>query len=179
MYQEKDLEIYRQIKAPAELRNRISSAVEKTQKKQRTVCAVVTASMVLMVSVNGWMHSQHTILSINEKPVTYRSVEIQNEGEEPWVICEGKKQNGLIQIPMEIDVEKNAHIEISEGTLQQSKEQERIMEMDISEKTVIYWTLDANTMIDPICTITVGEDIYRYEIFMDERKAVYAMRKLK
>ena len=179
MYQENDLELYRQIKAPAELKTRISSAVKRRQKKQRTTWVAVTASIALMISVNGWMHSQHTILSINEKPVTYHSVELQKDGQEPWLICEGTKQKGLIQIPMEIDVAENAHIEISEGTLQQSKEQETVMEMDISEKTVIYWTLDANTMSKPICTITVGEETYRYEIFIDERKAVYAMRKLK
>ena len=179
MYQEKNLEIYRQIKAPEELKNRIFFSVKNTQKKQRAAWAAATAGVVLMISVNGWMHSQHTILSVNEKPVTYRSVEIEKDVQESWPIGQGTKQEAFIQIPMEIDVKKNAHIEVSEGTLQQSKEQNIVMEMDISEKTVIYWTLDTDTMISPICTITIGEETYRYEIFVDEKKAVYAMRKLK
>lgn len=179
MYQEKDLEIYRQIKAPAELKNRISSSVKKTQKKQRTAWVAATASIVLMISVNSWVHLNNTILSVNNQPITYRSVEIESRNQGLWTASEGAKQSDLIVVPMEIDVEKCAHISISIGALQQSADQEAVMEMDISEKTVIYWTLNTDVENDPICTITVGEETYRYGLFKDDEKNDYTMQKLK
>ena len=178
MFQEKEIEAYKNIKAPVELKNRIALSVKKKKRKQRAVIAAVAGFALFFLS-NGVLHTNNTVLSINNVAVSYQAIEIVNPNR--GISMLSLEQKCPIAVPLEINVEKEAHIEVSEGALQRMVEEEEMpaTQLDILGKTVVYWTLDGNTDTNPVCTITVGKETYQYLIAYQQEVSTFTIQKMK
>lgn len=184
MFQEKEIEAYQEIKAPAELKNRVWTSVKqhrkKVRKQQMTVVAAA-ACFAFILSISGVMDS-NSVLSVNDTRVSYRAVDLNQSARSGLLTAsEGVNSDSQIQIPLEIQVEK-AHICVSQGILQQMEADSTshaITEMDITESTVIYWVVNGDTDSIPTCTITTDDEEYTYVLDFDEEKSVFTLKQEK
>lgn len=188
MFQEKDLEAYQDIKAPAELKNRIRSSIDQQRtrmRKQQMRVLAAAACMALVFSVSGVFNQSSTILMVNDKAVSHRAVAVETSM--PQVLktaSEGRSAEPLIQVPMEIRAEKPTHIEVSQGTLQHVVETdaqiesaaEAVTEVEITEPAVIYWSVYGDTKDAPTCTMTTEGNVYTYVIVFDENESVFTIK---
>ena len=179
MFQEKEIEAYKQIKAPVELKNRIALSVKIKKRKQRTVIAAAVASFALFFLTNSVWNHHSTILSVNNVAVSYQAIEIS--GLNRGISMLSLEQKNPIIVPLEINVEEKAYITVSEGMLQRIVEEEEhpVSQLDILGKTVVYWVLDANADTNPVCTITVGKETYQYLIAYQEGASTFTIQKIK
>ena len=183
MFQEKDIEVYQSTKAPVELKNRIWLSVEqqrKRAKKRHMTVVAAAACFALVFSLSGVLDS-NAILSIDGKAVSYDAVQLESSASR-GVAREGQNFDTLFFVPLEIDVEKEAHIEVTKGTLQQVETDtstKEVTEMDIFEPTVIYWCVNGDTDSTPMCTIITDEQEYTYVIEFDEEQSVFIIKQAK
>lgn len=179
MFQEKEIEAYKKIKATVELKNRIVLSVKMKKRRQRAAIAAAAAGFALFFLTNSLLDYNSTVLSINNTAVSYHAVEIENHNR--GISMLSSEQRSPIMIPLEIHVEEEAHITVSEGILQRIVEEEEtpVTQLDILEETVVYWILDGNTDTNPVCTITVGKETYQYLIAYQTGASAFTIRKMK
>ena len=179
MFQEKEIEAYKQIKAPVELKNRIALSVKKKKRKQSAAIAAAAAGFALFFLTNGWLGYHSTVLSVNQVAVSYQAVQIENHNR--GISMLSSEQRSQIMIPLEINVREEAHIMVSEGVLQRIVEEEEmpVNQLDILGETVVYWVLDDNIDTNPICTITVGKETYQYLIAYQTGISAFTIQKMK
>ncbi len=184
MFQKKDVEVYQDVKAPVELKNRIMSSIEQQRSRiRRQQMTVVTAAACLAVvfSLSGMFEKNSTILSVNDTAVTHRALELEVSANYSLATAsEGRSCEPFFVVPMEIDVSEYAHIQVSDGTLQwemeTDAESEKRTEMEIMETTVIYWVVNGDANKTPSCTITTGGEVYNYVIVFEESQSVFTIK---
>lgn len=184
MFQNKEIERYKNLKAPQGLKNRTFFSIERTERrrtKQRVGWVAAVATLVMVFFAGGIVERNDSILFVNDIAVTYDTVSLESSNRGIDVVKIGSKQDAHITVPLEVNVTENAQISVTTGTLWRTsqEEAENITELTVSEKTVIYWTLNGNANITPICSITVGKETEQYMIFLDEESAVYYIKKIK
>lgn len=183
MFQEKDSEAYQDIKAPVELKNRIQLSIEQQRRKQRkrNVAVLSAAACLAIVLFAGGVFRSSTIISINDMAVSYEGVKLQHTPKYGVATANvTRSSDAFLQVPLEIEISEKAHICVSQGTIQTKVETdsslEEITEMDIFEKTVIYWQVTGDINSIPTCTIITGGNEYVYVIEFDETEAVYTIK---
>lgn len=174
MFQEKDRMEYSSRKAPDELKNRTWSSIQQEKRRQakhrrQGLCLAACFAGVLLAS--NVMYQNSTIVKVNDKPISYLNVSVGTEsGDIPFAISEGRNKDVQSEIPMEINVSGQAHVEVTKGSIrtQESNNLEsEVKELDINGKTVIVWSIvgDSNTTAN--CTITTADAEYQYMMEMD------------
>ena len=147
MFQEKEILEYGNTKAPEELKNRTWSSIKK-QRQQRLSIAACIAVVFLAGNV---MYQNSAIVKVKDVPFS---------------ISESRNQKNQSEIPMEISVSENAHIEVSEGTIriEDSSEDSYVeaTELDICEDVVVIWNMEGVKESTAICTITTETKVYQY-----------------
>lgn len=184
MFQEKDIEAYAGIKAPVELKNRVKQSVERQRKiitKQSIAGLSAAACLVIILFSGSFAGSGGAVVSVNNAPVSFEAVELKDSAGYGLVTASRMRSSGpQIQVPLELHVTKATHISISQGTLQETvgagSESDCVTEMNISESTVVNWTVNADVNDSPTCTITTGGKEYVYVIEFEEDKAVFTIR---
>lgn len=184
MFQEKDIEAYAAIKAPITLKNRVKQSVVRERKAvaRQRIAALSAAACLAIVLLSGSLGSGDAIVLVNDTVVSKEAVQIEAEVE-AYGLSMARVRRVLppVQIPLEIQVKKDAHIRISQGTLQKEiepdSESDKVTEMELSESTVLYWTVDRDIANLPTCTITAKgkESIYVIEF---EEEAGFTIRQI-
>ena len=173
MFQEKDRMEYVNRKAPDELKNRTWSSIQQEKKRQRKQGMYLAACFAGALLMGNVMYQNSTIVKVNDVPVSYLSVNVGTEsGDIPYTASEGRNKEIQSEIPMEIDIEGNAHIEVSAGTIRTEKNSEtsesEATELDIQGETVVVWNMEGEKDSIAICTITTETKVYQYVMELDE-----------
>lgn len=176
MFQENDRMEYSSRKAPDELKNRTWSSIQqekRRQAKQRKQGMYLAACFAGVLLASNVMYQNSTIVKVNDKPVSYFNVSVGTEsGDIPFAISEGRNKEIQSEIPMEINVSENACIEVSEGTIRTATDsmvsEKEVTKLNISEKTVVIWSVEAGSDAGAICTITTENKVYQYVMESDE-----------
>lgn len=170
MFQEKERLEYFNEQAPAELKNRTWSSIQQENKrraKQRRQGLVMAACFAFVLLAGDVMYQNSTILKVHDMPISYWNVRVEDaNGEIPFSISEKKNESAPNEIPMEINVSGRAHVEVSEGYIRTQEDSEdsskEIKELDIQEKTVIFWHVNGDSSTIAVCTITTEDSRYHY-----------------
>ena len=173
MFQEKDRMEYVNRKAPDELKNRTWSSIQHEKKRQRRQGMYFAACFAGALLMSNVIYQNSTIVKVNEVPVSYWSVDVGTEsGAIPYTASEGKNKEIQSEIPMEINIEGNAHVEVSEGTIRTENNSETsegdVSALDIQGETVVIWNVEKVDDTIAICTITTKTMEYQYVIELDE-----------
>lgn len=177
MFQKKDIEAYRETQAPVELKNRIQISIEQQRKKirkQQIRFIAVAATFVILISAGGLFDNSNTILFVNDRVVSEDAVELSS--------LTRRSMDTAIQVPLEIQATESTKVQVSQGTLQLLEADgtsKKCTELEINEKTVIYWTVEGNTTNNPTCTITTNNKNYVYVIVYDDTKSVFIIKQEK
>ena len=176
MFQENERMEYSSTKAPDELKNRTWSSIQQEKRKlakQRRQGMYLAACFAGVLLVSNVMYQNSTIVKVNNTPVSYLNVSVGAESENLfWTISEGRNKEIQGEIPMEINVSGDAHIEVSAGTIRTEKDrgvfEKEVTEMDIYGQTVIIWSLAGEHNSTSTCTITTENKVYQYVVEKDE-----------
>ena len=123
--------------------------------------------------VSNMMYQNSTIVKVNDVPISYLNVNVGNEDTDvPFTISECRNKEIQSEIPMEINISGNAHIEVSEGYIRRQEtsedSNEKVTQLDIEGKTVILWNMAEDMNPIATCTITTEETRYQYVLEMKE-----------
>lgn len=187
MFQEKDIEAYQSIKAPVELKNRIRLSVKQQRRKviKQSIAALSAAAcLAIVLFTGGSLRNNNTIISVNDMAVSYEAVEISPISEYGVATANvGRSSEASLHIPLEIEVTETAHISVSQGILQNmvgtDSESTEITDLDITESTVIYWTVTGDISSTPTCTIITDGKEYAYVVEFDDTDSVYTIKQIK
>lgn len=173
MFQEKDRMEYANKKAPDELKNRTWSSIQQEKKRQRRQGMYLAACFAGVLLIGNVMYQNSTIVKVNDVPVSYLSVNVGTEsGGIPYIASEGRNKEIQSEIPMEIDINGKAHVEVSSGRIRTEKQSEtsesEVTELDIQGKTVVVWSMEGEDDSIAICTITTEKEEYQYMMELDE-----------
>ena len=176
MFQEKDRMEYSSRKAPDELKNRTWSSIQQEKKKQakrRRQGMYLAACFAGVLLASNVMYQNSTIVKVNDVPVSYLNVRVgTGSGDVPFTISEGRNKEIQSEIPMEINVSKAAHVEVSKGTIRTEKDSEvsdkRVSELNICGETVVLWNVEDGSDAIATCTITTEDRVYQYVVTLDE-----------
>ena len=181
MFQEKEKMEYSSCKAPEELKNRIWSSIELEKKKSRVQAQkwiAAAACFVGVVLAGNFMYQESAILKINETPISYFGVQVdENIGNIPYLASGERNKSNQDVVPLEIQVSENAHIEVSTGNLcmdnEGTAETKNVVELNIMEQSVVYWYIDEYEM-HATCTVRTESKEYHYA--MDKEDASWNIR---
>ncbi len=169
MFQENERMEYMSQKAPEQLKNRVWSSIQQEKRKatrKRIQSLAIAACFAGVIIASNVMLVGSTVVRVNDVPVSYWSTDI------PLAISQGRNEEIQSKIPMEIDVDKKAHIEVSEGSLytrQNSEIQDKeVTNLDIQGKTVVFWNIAADSNTTATCTITTEGKEYQYVMEANE-----------
>jgi len=184
MFQKNEVDGYKKICVSEELKNRTFHSIKveaKRRQKQRTGQAIALASLCLMLFVGGIVYRNDSVLAVNSTPVLNKAVQLESYNEKIGLRRSSLEQEAQITVPLEVNVSKKAQISVTSGTIWRTsqEESEGYTELEITEKTVVYWTIIENADITPVCTITVGNRTYTYMVTMDEENATFYIEKEK
>lgn len=176
MFQEKDRMEYSSRKAPDELKNRTWSSIQQEKRRQvkrRKQGMYLAACFAGVLLAGNVMYQNTTIVKVNDTPVSYWNVSVGTEsGDVPFIISETRNKEIQNEIPLEINISGNAHIEVSEGSIRTEHEVEisenEITEMDIQGKTVVFWCMNIADETMATCTIRTETNEYIYVMEQDE-----------
>ena len=176
MFQEKDRMEYSNRVAPDELKNRTWSSIQqekKQQAKRRRQGMYLAACFAGVLLVGNGMYQNSTIVKVNDMPVSYLNVHVGTEsGDVPFTISEGRNKEIQSEIPMEINVDKTAQVEVSRGTIRTENDSEvsenEKTKLDINGSTVVYWNMESGSETTATCTITTENHVYQYVMEWDE-----------
>ena len=187
MFQENEKQEYYNRKAPDELKNRTWSSIQLEKQKvakrrQRSMVMAACVAGAVLVGNNVFLNS--TIVKVNDMPISYLSVQLgDNAISTPAMISEERSNEPQKALSLEIDVENNAHIEVSEGGIcKESDEQTQMTsnkELDIQGKTVIFWYVEGDSNITATCTITTDEKEYEYVLEKEYESWRFRLKKAK
>ena len=174
MFQEKERMEYSSRKAPDELKNRTWSSIQhekRRQAKQRRQGIYLAACFAGVLLASNVMYQNSTIVKVNDQPISYLNVSVGTEsGDIPFAISEGRNKEVQCEIPMEINVSGQAHVEVTKGSIriQDSMNQENeVKELDINGKTVIVWSIDEDSNTIANCIITTEDSKFQYVMERD------------
>ncbi len=169
MFRENERMEYFSQKAPTELKNRVWSSIQQEKRKttrRRIQSLAIAACFVGVFVVSHVMLLNSTILRINDMPVSYWNTDI------PFAISQGRNKEIQGNIPMEIHVGEEAHIEVSEGSIYTTKnseiQDEKVTQLHIEGKTVVFWSISTDSNTAATCTITTEGKEYRYVLEANE-----------
>ena len=176
MFQENERMEYFSRKAPDELKNRTWSSIQQEKRKaarMRTQGLVMAACFAGVVLLGNGFYQNSTIVKVNDVPISYLNVSVETEsGDIPFAISERRSNEIRSEIPMEINVKGNAHVEVSEGSIrsqQNSQIQENeVTKLDIQGKTVILWSISGDSNTIASCIVTTDDGEYHYVMEQDE-----------
>ena len=176
MFQENDRMEYSSRKAPDELKNRTWSSIQQEKRrlaKQRRQGMYLAACFAGVLLVSNVMYQNSTIVRVNDKPISYLNVSVGTEsGDIPYTISESRNKEIQSEIPMEINVSGNAHVQVSDGTIRTEDDsyvlEREVTELDIQGKTGVLWSVDRDGNTSATCTITTENEIYQYVMEQDE-----------
>lgn len=175
MFQENDRMEYSSRKAPDELKNRTWSSIQQTKRKQAKQMRqglYLAACFAGVLLIGNGMYQNSTIVRVNDTPISYLNVSVGTEsGDVPFAISEGRNKEIQSEIPMEIKVSGNAHVEVSAGTIRTANNSElsenEMTELDIQGETVVFWSVEGDNNTIATCTITTEHEQYQYVMEMD------------
>ena len=179
MFQEKEIETYRDTKAPVELKNRIQWSIERKQRMMRRqlsgLAAVACLAIVLLAS---GVIGRDNILSVENKNISQRTQKF-NTSEMIQVsrYVEGANEP-IMQVPMEIKAKGETKILVSEGTAITLDEAEDLQELTIRENATVYWLI-YNANEEHRCVIRTEDKEYTYVLMYDEEESVFTIRQEK
>lgn len=183
MFQQKHIEEYQNITAPTELKDRVRFSVNKARRtmKQRMIAVSALAAGIALFCVSGsLLGNSSTILSVNDVVVTREALLIEHQDAVLLTANVGQQRSLPIHIPMEIEVNGNAEIEVNVGTLMQEIDQNQYSEettkLEISENAKVYWILDG-ALEKIVCTITSGGKMDKYVVEYQTDTESYSIRK--
>ena len=176
MFQENERMEYHSKKAPDELKNRTWSSIQQEKRrlaKQRKQGMYLAACFAGVLLAGNVMYQNSTIVKVNDTPISYLSVSVETEsGDIPFAISESRNVALQGEIPMEINVSGNAHISVSEGSIRTNynsdDSENEVTELDIQEKTVVFWLVADSDETAATCTITTDNQEYLYVMEKDE-----------
>lgn len=182
MFQKEDVDAYKNIKAPEELKGRIMSSIEVTQKrsyKQSAALLATAASIALFILCGTFVFRNHSILMVDDQSVNYKAVRLENTNARLSVANMKKDVANEIRIPLEIQC-KEALVTVSEGFLQtmdnSTMESENKQRMQITKDSVIYWYLNGNNKNSYSCTIVTEQGEFVYLVEYDSEETIYTIR---
>ena len=187
MFQSKDIEAYKSIKAPQQLKNRIRMSVEQQKRNViRQSVALVSAAtcFVLVFLAGGFLPGKGTVISVNDVMISHQAVELENvAGDGVVMASRARSMAPQIQIPLEMHVKEEAHMSVSQGMLQKEvetgSESMNTTELDITDSQVVYWTVTGDFSSPAICTIMEGRKEYVYLIEFNEEESVFTIKQTK
>ena len=181
MFLQNEVENYQQIKASDDLKTRIIKNVDATHKKNRKFAIRLAAAMTCLIfavlGINMYMTRNH-MLSIDGVPVLYdaRTIHVTS----PFVVANSKQEQNLqLCVPLEINVNDEAVITVSEGTLTTDELNTQASTICINKPKNIQWYISKDNATCAICTISTGNKTYIYELIFDEKSNNYNIRQLK
>ena len=175
MFQENERMEYSNRKAPDELKNRTWSSIQQEKRKvakQRKQGLYMAACFAGILLVSNVMYQNSTIVKVNDVPISYFNVRVGNEsGDIPFAISEERNKEIHIEVPMEINVSEDAHVEVSAGTIRIEGESEisekEVTELDIQGKTVVLWNMKEESSTTATCSIFTETKEYLYVMEQD------------
>lgn len=176
MFQENERMEYSSRKAPDELKNRTWSSIQQEKRrmaKQRKQGLYLAACFAGVLLVSNVMYQNSTIVKVNDMPISYLNVRVENEsGDIPFAISEGRNKEIQSEVPMEINVSGNAHVEVSAGTIRIEGDSEisekEVTELVIQGETIVWWNMKGDSSTIATCTITTETKEYVYVMEQDE-----------
>ena len=137
--------------------------------KRLLLCFILLFSFLIQITaqIRGVVKDADT-----GEPISYLNVSVGTEsGDVPFAISEGRNKEIQSEIPMEIKVSGNAHVEVSEGTIRTASNSEisenEMTELDIQGETVVFWSVEGDNNTIATCTITTEYEQYQYVMEMD------------
>ena len=200
MVQERAREIYSGIKAPAGLKESVRSSIkmQRVRMAKQSAAWLSAAACLVLVFLSGMFDGTAPLVRMDGEVIAEQAIGLETYTEDTGLAIarslpaamarslpgDTLQENGnTIRVPLEISVAKTARVRVSEGTLQDSVEAavegDSVTELDISGERVVYWVLEGNAGLQPVCTVTTKEGNYEYVIEFDEDNAVFTIKQKK
>jgi len=186
MFKRQQIEAYKGITAPPELKKRILRSVEKRRKRflqQSAAWAMAAACLTVAIWGAGFWQNGSAVVFVNGLEVTRQAIDLAVDSDQEVAMASmARSVEPQIQIPLEIKVktQKHTHISVSEGRLQTAKatmSEEAFAELEITEGGLVYWTLPADANTPAVCEIKTGGKKYTYTVEFQEKTASFIIRK--
>lgn len=195
MFEKHEAEAYINITAPSELKNRIWRSIENRRRsimKQNVVWISAAACIMLMFLSVGFPGNSGVSVLVNGFELSEQAVILSDVSNTVMAASSMvRSAEPQIQIPLEIHVEKEAYIRVSQGVLQEAdgtmlndQESEMVFETDqkkvkLKEAQLVYWIITGNVPKEAECTITVGKKEYTYVVEFQKEKNFFSIKRKK
>lgn len=186
MFSPNEVDNYHQIKASDDLKEQIIKKVDATHKRhQKTTLrfAAATACLILAVfGVNMYLLKNH-VLSIQNVPVLYNSRTI--DAITPLSVANTKQEQHLqICIPLDIRINQEAEITVSDGTITTNEQMDADLENQVSTLRIkksdnILWYISPKDANHARCNILTNDREYVYELLYEKKNNNYNIRQIK
>lgn len=192
MFEKHEAEAYINIKAPSELKNRIQCSIENRRRnivKQNVAWICAAACIMLMFLSVGFQGNGGVSVFVNGSNLSEQAVILSDASNTVMAASSMvRSAEPHIQIPLEIHVEKEAYIKVSQGVLQEAdgtvlndQESETIFgtdqtEVKLKEDQLVYWIITGNVPEEAECIITVGKKEYTYVVEFQEEQDFFSIK---
>lgn len=194
MIDKKSIEVYKSIKAPDCVKERILSFDSEGNKKQdavqaglvrrtllRTVSpvAALAACIALMIGIAmpiGNSQAEYDII-INGAKVGEKPVCISQQGEDEVAMAASRRMH-VLTVPITLNQEEDAEMSVTSGNLQLLAESGEILEeapsVQKKEQQSVCWILDGWELDEPaVLTVTADEFSMTYQVYKEDASGFY------
>lgn len=179
MIDKKSIEAYRNIKAPAGLRDRVlafDTAKDREQKRPRylRMATGLAACLILAAGISIPMLWNHQGQGLTMDGQQIKSAPVQVAFQEPDIALARIQQKLVI----ELELTEDGEVQVSKGSLQMlTKEDELLREgerLSVKGHVKLDWLLEETDQAE--LTITTTKAVMTYEMYRDETSKQYYMK---
>ena len=170
MFNEKQLNAYRSIKADDALLQQIKAKAKA--KRKRTAYFITAAAACLVLIMSGFFVNNHNNIIVNGQKLTDSVVFYDTAS------AYARTVSSTVSVPIEIKASKKTDISVSGGTISinGSAAQKQAV---ISSNTLIWWEVDPNTESEFEMIISSKKDVKKVTLKYDNGKITVSKENLK
>lgn len=175
MFSEKEMDAYRQTKAPEELRRKIENCVVPNKKNvlfsRMKVVVAMAACFIFVIILNIFMQKKPI-------PVTVNGYELEGELMfSPVSSAMSMRAVSVCSVPIELELDEKTFISVSDGFLVVN-DKEPVAEMEVAEDVKIWWNIHSSDEITEYeMQIKQGGEITRIILTSNPKDGTITARK--
>lgn len=154
MFSREEMDAYKKISAPNELKEKVANCTLKKRSIQMTTIFKITtalaACIALVVSMSVFLNNRSVDIVVSgqklRKSVVFYDVSPTTD----------MRTSSMYNIPVEIKTERDAHLTVTHGTMTMNGNTPAT-NMDISEAVTVWWNLERSNEM-PKCEMTIEQN---------------------